>query len=136
MRPVIPVDQRLGPDEQLRIEMSEALRDQGRMTQVTDDIWVYDDVPISAAGMPIPIRMTIIRLGDGSLLLHSPTRYSQAVASQLEKFGRIKFLLAPNIAHWMFIKGWQKALPHTTTFAPPGLADRAQVREAGLRIDR
>lgn len=116
--------------------MSAASPDHVRLTQVTDDIWVYDDAPISAAGMPIPIRMTIIRLGDGGLLLHSPTRYSQAVAAQLEKLGRIRFLLAPNIAHWMFLRGWQKGLPETQTFAPPGLADRAQVRQSRLRIDR
>src|SRR4051812_49151564 len=106
------------------------------LKQATDDIWVYNDAPISAAGIPVPIRMTVIRLGDGSLILHSPTRYSQGVASELERLGRIRFLLAPNIAHWMFLQGWQRAYPQATTFAVPGLADRTQVRSSDVRIDR
>jgi hypothetical protein len=108
----------------------------GGLEQATDEIWVYNDAPISAAGIPVPIRMTVIRLGDGSLILHSPTRYSPAVGSELEKLGRIRFLLAPNIAHWMFLQGWQRSYPAATVFAVPGLADRAQVRACGLRIDR
>jgi short-subunit dehydrogenase len=108
----------------------------GGLKQATDHIWVHDDAPISAAGIPVPIRMTVIRLGDGGLLLHSPTRYSQAVASGLERLGRVRFLLAPNIAHWMFLQDWQRAYPEAATYAVPGLADRPQVRTSGLRIDR
>jgi short-subunit dehydrogenase len=80
--------------------------------------------------------MTVIRLANGELVLHSPTRYSPTVRSELERIGPIKYLLAPNVAHWMFLADWQRALPQALTFAARGLAARRQVRAAGLRIDR
>jgi len=80
--------------------------------------------------------MTVMRLASGDLLLHSPTKYSAALHAALESLGSIRYLLAPNTAHWMFIHGWQRHLRQATTLAVPGLAARRQVRKAGLRIDR
>ena len=106
------------------------------LMQVSDDIWVFDDQPISAAGLSIPIRMTVIRLSNGDLLLHSPVRFSPALRTELERLGSIRYLLAPNVAHWMFLPDWQAAVPDAIMFAVPGLASRRQVRAAAIRIDR
>lgn len=106
------------------------------LTRATDDIWIVDDRPISAAGLRLPVRMTVIRLSNGGLILHSPVRYSAALRDELERLGPIKYLMAPNVAHWMFLPAWQRELPQAQTFAARGLSARKQVREAGLRIDR
>jgi short-subunit dehydrogenase len=106
------------------------------LAQAADDVWIVDDTPIQAAGLRLPVRMTIIRLSNGALLLHSPIRYSPSVRTELEQIGPIKYLLAPNVAHWMFLSEWQRALPEAITFAVPGLASRKQVQAAGIRIDR
>ncbi|MCK1718169.1 SDR family oxidoreductase [Bradyrhizobium sp. 141] len=104
--------------------------------RVTDDVWIVDDQPISAAGLELPIRMVVLRLSNGDLVLHSPVRYSPALRHELERLGAIKYLLAPNIAHWMFLADWQRALPQARIFAARGLSQRRQVRAAGIRIDR
>jgi hypothetical protein len=109
---------------------------QHHLRPVADNIWIVDAGHINAAGFSLPVRMTVIRLTSGDLLLHSPTRYSQALHQELTRIGPIKHLLAPNIAHWMFLPQWQKALPEAKLSAAPGLAGRAQVRRSGLRIDR
>jgi short-subunit dehydrogenase len=106
------------------------------LTPVTEDVWVYDDAPINAAGLPLPVRMTVVRLSTGEILLHSPVRYSPALHREVEPLGRIRYLLAPNTAHWIFLKNWQNAVPDALTFSAPGLAGRNQVRTAGVRIDR
>jgi short-subunit dehydrogenase len=106
------------------------------LTRAADDIWIFDDSPISAAGLPVPIRMTVIRLSSGDLLLHSPARYSLTLRAELERVGPIKYFLAPNIAHWMFLPQWQTAVPDAITFAVPGLASRNQVQAARIRVDR
>jgi NADP-dependent 3-hydroxy acid dehydrogenase YdfG len=80
--------------------------------------------------------MTVVRLSTGEILLHSPVRYSPALHREVEPLGRIKYLLAPNTAHWIFLKNWQNAVPDALTFSAPGLAGRNQVRTAGVRIDR
>lgn len=106
------------------------------LSRVSDDIWIVDDEPINAAGLELPVRMTVIRLSNGDLLLHSPVRYAPTLRSQLERLGAIRYLLAPNIAHWIFLSDWQREVPQAETFAARGLSARRQVRAAGIRIDR
>ena len=102
---------------------------------IADAIWIVDGGPINAMGLKLPVRMTVIRLTNGDLLLHSPIRYSACLAEAVEALGRVRHLVAPNIAHWMFLADWQHAYPDATTWAAPGLRDRAQVRASDVRID-
>lgn len=118
------------------MQSSDAGKSTARLSQVADHIWILDDAPISAAGLELPVRMTVIRLSNGNLVLHSPVRYSAEVHRELEQLGPIRYLLAPNVAHWMFLRDWQRQLPQAATFAARGLASRRQVRAARLRIDR
>ena len=99
------------------------------------DIFIVDSIMSGVVGKVLPVRMTVIRLPDGSLLLHSPTRYSPALARALEQIGPIRHLVAPNIAHWMMLKPWQEAFPQAITRAAPGLRERRQVRRSGVRLD-
>jgi short-subunit dehydrogenase len=105
------------------------------LAQVAENVWIFDDAPIGVAGLQLPVRMTVIRLASGALLLYSPIRYSSILREELSRLGTIKHLVAPSIAHWMFIPEWQSALPDAVTLAVPGLGARKQVRDAGLRID-
>jgi short-subunit dehydrogenase len=116
--------------------MSAMQGEQQQLRQVADGLWVVDGGRINAAGLSLPVRMTVIRLKDGDLLLHSPTHYSVTLHQEIAGLGRIKYLLAPNIAHWTFLRRWQAALPEAKLYAAPGLAARAQVRRSGLRIDQ
>lgn len=107
-----------------------------RPDAVADGIWIVEGKPIKVAGgMPLPIRMTVVRVANGDLLLHSPTHYSDDLKSAIEALGPIRHLIAPSVGHWMFLRDWQRACPAAKTWAVPGLKDRAQVRKAGIRID-
>lgn len=103
---------------------------------LADGIWIVDSGPISVSGLKLPIRMTLVRLSAGDLFLHSPTRYSPALARAIEALGPVRHLVAPTTAHWSYLKEWQQAYPDATTWAVPGLRYRAQVRKSGVRIDR
>lgn len=103
--------------------------------RIDDGVWTVDAAPIRAAGLILPLRMTVFRLLDGGLLLCSPTRYTPGLRGALEAIGPIRHLVAPNVAHWMFLRDWQVACPEALAWAAPGLRERAQVRAAGLRID-
>jgi len=102
---------------------------------VAEGIFIVDSLLENALGAVLGTRMTVIRLPDGGLLLHSPTRYSIALKSALERIGPVRHLVAPNIAHWTFLKDWQDACPEATTWAAPGLRRRGQVRRSGVRLD-
>ncbi len=103
---------------------------------VAEGVWIVDSGPLRILGMPLPVRMTVIRLGDGSLWLHSPTRYDADLHRALAALGPIRHLVAPNIAHWTFLKDWQTHCPEALTWAAPNLRQRGQVRRSGLKIDR
>lgn len=102
---------------------------------VTNGVWIVDSGPLRVFGLTLPIRMTVIRLSNGDLWLHSPTRYTDVLRAQLEQQGRITHLIAPDIAHWSFLQDWQRKCPSALTWAAPGLRERKQVRKAGVRID-
>jgi hypothetical protein len=102
---------------------------------VAENIWVVDSLLPGAIGDVVPCRMTVLRLSDGSLLLYSPTQFSYPLKAALEELGEIRHLVAPNMAHWLFLKSWQQACRDATTWAARGLRGRSQVRQSGLRLD-
>lgn len=106
-----------------------------RLKTVAGDVWIVDSGPMIILGMPLPVRMTVVRLKSGGLVLHSPTRFVAELKEELEELGPIAHLVAPNSAHWMFVKQWQDRLPDVSICAAPGLRHRRQVRGRGVRID-
>lgn len=103
---------------------------------VASGLWIVDSGPLRALGIPLPVRMSVVRLANGDIWLHSPTRYDEALHAAISALGPIRHLVAPNIAHWTFLKRWQERCPDALTWAAPNLAKRPQVRQSGLRIDR
>jgi hypothetical protein len=99
---------------------------------VAQDVFIVDSVLPKAS---LNVRMTVIKLPGGELLLHSPTRFSQPLKQALERIGPIRHLVAPNIAHWTFLKDWEQACPEAVSWAAPGLRQRSQVRRSGVRLD-
>lgn len=103
---------------------------------VADDLWIVDSGPLRALGMPLPVRMSVVRLGNGDIWIHSPTRYGEALHRGIEALGPIRHLVAPNIAHWTYLKTWQDRCPGALTWAAPNLDRRRPVRRSQLRLDR
>ena len=102
---------------------------------VADGVFVVDSVMAMPLGVVLPVRMTVIRLPDGSVLLHSPTRFGFALRARIEAIGPIRHLVAPNAGHWTFLQDWQRHLPDAVTWTAPGLRERAPVRRSGVRLD-
>jgi pimeloyl-ACP methyl ester carboxylesterase len=63
---------------------------------IAEGVWIVDSGPMNAMGLKLPVRMTIFRLQDGDLLLHSPTPFSAEVATAVGALGRVRHLVAPN----------------------------------------
>lgn len=104
---------------------------------VARDVWIVDSGPLHAFGLlPLPVRMCVVRLSDGALWLHAPTRYDADLHRALLRIGPIRHLVAPNVAHWSFLADWQRHCPEATTWAAPNLRGRGPVRRAQVRLDR
>jgi len=98
-----------------------------------DGVWVVDSGPFRVLGMPVPIRMTVLRLADGGLWLHSPVQYTPALAAALQALGPVRHLVAPGTAHWTHLQGWQGAFPEAKLWAPHGVVERAREQGTALR---
>ncbi len=88
------------------------------------DLWIAEGPPVKFYTMSYPTRMTVIRLNDGRLWLHSPIRYSAVLGARLDALGEIAYLVAPNPLHHLFIEGWAAAYPGATCLAAPGVAPK------------
>lgn len=100
---------------------------------VADGVWVVDaELPGTLA---IPVRMTVLRLNDGGLLLHSPTPHASALQATLESLGPIRHLVAPDSVHWLGVRAWQRAVPDARSWGAPGIVARLARKPDPPRFD-
>jgi hypothetical protein len=103
---------------------------------VGDGIWIVDSGPFRVAGfIPVPVRMTVVRLRNGAMWLHSPTRWSEALQRSVENLGPIRHLIVPNPFHWSFVPEWQAHCRDARVSAAEGTRSRWIVRFRGPTID-
>lgn len=65
--------------------------------------------------------MTVMRLGDGRLILHSPVKLDENLRENLETLGRPAFIIAPNRFHHLFVADYLLAFPDAQLYLAPGL---------------
>src|SRR5579864_6488742 len=103
---------------------------------VAEGIWVVDSGPFRVAGfIPVPVRMTVVRLNNGGMWLHSPTQWSEALQRSVENLGPVQHLIVPNPFHWSFVREWQVHCPDACVAAAEGTKSRWIVRVRGPTID-
>lgn len=100
------------------------------------DIWIVDGPEIQFYKIPFQTRMTVIRLENGDLFLHSPIRYSKELAAELEALGRIRHLVSPNWIHYAYIAEWAAANPEAIAWASPNVRERAKSQGVEVQFDR
>lgn len=88
--------------------------------------------PVRFLGMELTATMTVLRLGDGSLLVHSPVMLTPERRAAVDALGPVAHLYSPNTYHHLRIGDWARAYPSAKVHAPPGLAKK----RPDLRIDR
>lgn len=101
---------------------------------VAENVWIVDGpvIGFGPAGlkMPFPTRMSVVRLADGRLFIHSPTRLPSALKAEIDALGSVAFVVAPNRIHYWWVPDWRQAYPDARVWLAPRI--RAQ---AGGRID-
>jgi hypothetical protein len=87
---------------------------------VPGQIWLKQ-YPIRFMGIEFNSRMTVIRLPDSRLILHSPCPMDTETKAGLEALGEVAFVVAPGNFHHLHIESAQAAFPQAETFICPGL---------------
>src|SRR5262245_44724161 len=86
--------------------------------------------------LPFTTRMTVVRLSNGELFLHSPIKFDERLAKELRVFGTVRHLISPNQFHYARIGEWQKAFPEATAWASPRVRQRARARRLEVHFAR
>ena len=84
------------------------------------NIWDHE-MPIRFGGIPLWHRMTVIRLTNGGLVVHSPTRLDIASQREFQKLGPILAIIAPNWWHDLYLQQYLNAYPDARLYGAPTL---------------
>jgi hypothetical protein len=77
----------------------------------------------------IGCRMTVIRLANGGLFLHSPVSLDDALRAALDRLGPVRWIVGPSKVHHFFLADYALAYPGAFLCAAPGLPEkRADLR--------
>ena len=96
---------------------------------IGDDIWIVDgpkiDFKLYGLKLPFPTRMTVIRLGDGKLWVHSPTELTPGLKAEIEAIGEVAYLIAPNRIHYWWVADWKAAWPQAEVHLAPKVKEHS-----------
>ena len=80
--------------------------------------------------------MTVVRLSNGDLFLHSPIKFDEGMAEELQGLGTVRHLVSPNQFHYAHIAEWARAFPDAISWASPGVRQRARARRVDIHFTR
>lgn len=94
------------------------------LNKISDNIWTVDGDAVPFFGLPYSTRMTVIRLQNGDLWVHSPLKISNVNIGEIKALGSVKYLVSPNKLHHLFMSEWISSFSDVLSYAPPGLSKK------------
>jgi hypothetical protein len=87
--------------------------------------------PLRFFGVDMGTRMTVVRLADGSLFVHSPVAPDDRVLREVAALGDVAHVVAPNKLHHLWVADFAARFPDALVYVSPGLP----ARRPDLRFD-
>lgn len=85
--------------------------------KLTENLWrVEGPVP----GMGLKRVMSVLKLGDGRLVIHNAMALEIAAMEQIERFGEVAFIIVPNGFHRIDAPRFAQRYPNAKILCPPG----------------
>ena len=101
------------------------------LKQIACHLWVAEQ-PFKFLGLEVGTRMTVISQTDNSLLIISPIQIDSTLKQQLDSLGTVKYIIAPNLFHHLFLASCQQLYPNAKIIAPPGIKTKQPNLEIAL----
>ena len=98
----------------------------------------FEYLTVGGVKLPLPFttRMTVVRLSNTDLFLHSPIKFDGRLADELLRLGAVRHLVSPNQFHYAHIGEWAKAFPNAVSWASPRVRERARARHVDVDFTR
>ena len=90
------------------------------LERVAEDVWTLAR-PQSFLGLQLGTRMTVVRLSDASLFVHSPVALDEALRREIDALGTVRHIVAPNLYHHLHAGPFAAAYPGARLHGAPGL---------------
>ena len=100
---------------------------------VADKIWTLER-PVWFSGIRQRARTTVVRLDDGSLLLHSPAPPTDELVEQLGALGAVRWLVVPNCFHHLGTPAAGARFPEAQVVGPESALKRNKKLKLHLGI--
>ncbi len=94
------------------------------LRSLAPDLWVADRPLVVPPRQDIGTRMTVVRLPDGGLWVHSPVTPDPALRRELDAIGPVRAIVAPARAHTLFLQAFREAYPEAGVWLAPGLLEK------------
>ncbi|HEX3903806.1 MAG TPA: DUF4336 domain-containing protein [Polyangia bacterium] len=94
------------------------------LTAVAVDLWSHVHRQRLPGGAIMQARMNVVRLGDGALLVHSPTPVDDSLAAEIAALGDVGYVVAPNCFHHLHVTPFLTRFPGAKVYGAPGLAQK------------
>ena len=94
---------------------------------IGEDIWIVDgdivEMNFKLTQVPFSTRMTVVRLNNRDLWIHSPIHLTQELKSEIEDMGNVAHIVAPNKLHYVYMEEWSQTYPTAKVWATKGLEE-------------
>ncbi len=95
------------------------------MEAIFSDIWTLTKDQESF-GLKIDNRMTVVRLPDHRLWIHSPVRLLPGDQAELDALGEPSYVVAPNRKHYLYLEGFHNLYPKAKLYGAPQLGRKLE----------
>ena len=89
----------------------------GRLVSFAESLWTAT-TPIRFVGTWFPHVMTVVRLGNGTVLLHSPCEPSKTLVEGIARIGPVAHVVAPNWFHDLYLREYRRVFPKARFWGP------------------
>jgi hypothetical protein len=93
------------------------------MRELAENLWVAEQ-PLRFGVIELGARMTVMRLADSSIVLHSPISLTDSLKRELDSIGTVRDVIAPNRFHHLFVGDYSAAYPESALYVAPGLPEK------------
>lgn len=101
------------------------------MIRVADNLWVLR-YPLRLLGVSIGRTVTVIRLANGKLVIHSTAPFTSEDVHQMEAIGNPEWLLDVSCFHDSLAEEGRRAFPNLRYLVPQGFPRAAKLRAQAL----
>jgi hypothetical protein len=88
------------------------------LQEFASNLWIIEGPPVRFIGIPIPTRMIVVKLANGSLWVNSPVSVPSDMLDRITALGPVRYLVAPTKLHVWRLEEWHTLFPEAELWMP------------------